>query len=182
MSPLSTRSPEESRLYLELQPCAGCGAPALEVAAQWLGEADGGVLVSGYQTQCAQCSAAAEFEFTVPDEPPPPPQFGGPEPSRLIDAGQFWTVARELAGAVPADPAQLPAEDRADAREAIAFAVAALTEVRKFLPADGNEVPPEAFFTPAGRAAYGTDPTAFTRRGLTALDNTYRQILSAYDA
>lgn len=181
MSPLATRSSEESRLFLELQPCAGCGGPALEVVAQWLGEDADGVLVSGYQTRCARCDAAAEFEFTVPVDPPAPPWFGGSEPSQLIDAGQFCAVARDLAAAVPADPAHCPPGERADAREAMALAVAALAEVGKFLPADGDEVPPAAFFTPAGRAEYGADPTQFTRRRLTVLDRRYQQVLAAYE-
>lgn len=177
---LAARSPEESRLYLELQPCARCAASALQVATHWLAEGDGGVLVSGYETRCAQCNSTDEFEFTVPSQPPSPAQFGGPEPSRLIDAGQFFTVARELAGAVPADPTRCPDADRDDAREAMAMAVAAVTEVHKFLPAERDELPPEAFFTPAGRAVYGADPAQFTRRRLTAVDNAYRRVLAAY--
>jgi hypothetical protein len=182
VSPLVTRSPEESRLYLELQPCAGCGAAALEIASHWLGEdADGG-LVSGYEAVCGQCNTAAEFEFAVPASAPEPPLFGGPEPSGLIDAGQFLMVARELAAAVPADPARCPAEERAGARETMAIAVSAVTEVRKFLPADAGEVPAEGFFTPAGRAVHAADPEQFSRRRLTALDNGYRSILAAYEA
>jgi hypothetical protein len=180
--PLVTRSAEESQLYLELQSCPQCAATALEITAHWQAEDAGGALLSCYESRCAECGGGAEFEFAAPDEPPAPPRFGGPEPSRLIDAGQFLAVARELAAAVPADPAQCPAEERADAREAMAMAVSAVTEVRKFLPADGNEVPPEAFFTAAGRALYGADPVQFTRRRLTALDNGYRRILAAYEA
>ncbi|MFC7528579.1 hypothetical protein [Actinoplanes sp. GCM10030250] len=180
MIPLATRSSEESRLYLELQTCPQCGAPALEVTAHWLADEDG-ALLSCYESRCEQCATTADFEFTVAGEPPAPPQFGGPEPSQLIDAGQFLTVARDLAAAVPADPARCPADERADAREAMVIAVAALSEVRKFLPADAHEVPQSAFFTPSGRAVYSADPAQFTRRRLTALDNGYRQILTAYE-
>ncbi|MET7426484.1 hypothetical protein [Dactylosporangium sp. NPDC005555] len=176
---LLSGSTEESHLYMDLQPRPGCGFDGFEWdshSTQVRGEDP----VSVCQGSCPDCGTAREFEFVRIGQEPPPPALGGPEPSRLIDPGQFLSLAREAAALVPASPALCPPDQIADAREAIAVAVAAMDEVGKFVPAGADAVPVEAFTSEAGRALYGADPTQFRRRRVDAVTASYREVLTAY--
>jgi hypothetical protein len=178
---LVTRSTEESHLYMHLHPCE-CG----EADFDWRDHeivSGNGWLVSIYSGECGRCGRARSFEFALAPEPsPPPPALGGNAPSRIIDPGEFLKVSRQLVATVPDDPAAVDDDGYHRARDALAFAVASLDEVLKFIPDGADQVPASAFRSAAGRRLYRDAPDQFTRARLAASRDAYRRLLSAYDA
>jgi hypothetical protein len=166
---------------MDLQPCAGCGAYGFEWETHLTEERDN-ALVAVYRGPCVECGTERAYEFELIGQAPAALAFGGPQPSRIVDPGQFFALAREAAALVPADPAQCPPEELDEAREAIAMAVSAIDEVGKFVPADADAVPPAAFTSEAGGALYAADPTQFRRARIEAVAAAYRNVFTAYQA
>ena len=159
------RTRDEARLYLDLTPCA-CG----EVDADWQ-HATGlfdGELVSVYDAACPHCDAEREYTFGLPEHETAAeyPNFGGAEPSQLIDPGRWMALADHLAG-------NLPADDPETLTQALQFAAAAVAEVIKFIPPGATAVPANAFWTPEGQATYAADPPRFNVDRLTLVRQTY---------
>ena len=195
----AARSSAEARLYVELHPC-GCGEARFEPQVEVVALTDGD-LATRYQGSCAGCGTAREFLFRLPAEPVHPPagaafSYGGPEPSQLIDPGEWIAVADRYAALVPADfatagptvagpaaadPASLDPAQRRRATAALSRAVAALDEVRKFIPADADEVPADAISSEIGRRMRRREPGRFRRDRLTALHDTYTALLPSDD-
>jgi hypothetical protein len=178
---LVSRSAEESLLFMDLQPCPGCGTQGFD----WTGhhvEDDAGALLSVYDGPCQECGTPRRYEFAPADPTPAAPGFGGPSPSQLIDPGQFLVLAKQAASLVPADPANCPPDDRDEAREAINTAIAAVEEVLKFVRPDSGAVAAEEFWSEQGRAVYAADPGQFRRGRLDAVADAYRRIRAAYTA
>ncbi len=169
------RSSPECRLYMELRPCA-CGRAEPPGEDEVLRDARG--LVARYEGRCPQCGAARKFEFELDPETVPPDVFGGSRPSRMICPGQFALHSDRLASRWPARPAP---PDRAAAREDLFWAVRALEEVLKFVPAGGDAVPAEAFSSEEGRAAYAAEPGRFRAIRLRARLGAYRETLASLD-
>lgn len=137
---LTARSAEECHLYMELHPC-DCGEPVFQWSRCRREQRDDRPF-SVYEGHCGACGEARCFEFAVTDEPPPPPAYGGPEPSQIIGPDEFLAVAQALAAIVPADPQRLGSEEREQAMEVIELASAAIDEVLKFAPEpDGEALP-----------------------------------------
>ncbi|MFI6761340.1 hypothetical protein ACIBF5_19605 [Micromonospora sp. NPDC050417] len=160
------RSEDEAQLYLDLHPCERC--QAADTDWQTALSQDDGAPVRRYHGVCRRCQAAREFIFRLPERPTLPGDddlvfLGGPEPSQLFDAGEWRLISdagiRE--GGAPPDTGSVT-----ERRHAFALGVAALAEVLKFIPDDGDEVPDSAFWTPHGRAAYEQKPARFTREYL----------------
>jgi hypothetical protein len=82
--------------------------------------------------------------------------YGGDEPSRLLDPGEWLELADEHAARTPA-----ALRDRAIAR-------AALEEVMKFLPPGADRIPDDVFVTDRGRAMLSATPDRFARDQLEA--------------
>jgi hypothetical protein len=119
-----------------------------------------------------------DVEF-VPERPQlPGPQdvvFFGADRSRLLDAGE-WLLVSDLcaqAGSVPAGSDQ----ERAEVRESMAIAAAAVAEVLKFVPSGADEVPDSAFWSDRGRTVREQEPGRFRRRRLDIVGDTYRDAL-----
>ncbi|MGW6197221.1 hypothetical protein ACWF0M_13845 [Kribbella sp. NPDC055110] len=162
------RTRDEARLYLDLTPCA-CG----EVDAAWqhaTGLLDG-ELVSVYDGTCPQCDAEREYTFALPERETAAdyPNFGGAEPSQLIDPGRWMALADQLAG-------NLPADDPETLTQALQFAAAAVAEVVKFIPPTATAVPADAFWTPEGQAIFNAEPSRFHRARLEITRQTYLTI------
>ncbi|MER7274617.1 hypothetical protein ABT369_09190 [Dactylosporangium sp. NPDC000244] len=172
---LVARSISECHLFMALHPCAECGEDDFPWSRHDFGTGDDGP-VSVYEGDCPSCGAERRFAFTLGPDLVPPPAFGGPEPSRIIDPGEFFALAERAAqyAVVPPDASALR---RADAADAAADAVATLEEVLKFLPPSADAVPADEFTSAAGRAVYDADPARFGREGLTAQREAYRQTL-----
>jgi hypothetical protein len=167
------RTNAEAHLFMDLRPCA-CGESRFERNSSVA--VIEGVLASRYTGRCAGCGLDRLFEFLVPEEIQPLPQtgvrFGGPEPSQLLDPGEWLRVAAACAGHVPAGA---PRDD--DARYALATAVAAIEEVIKFVPAGADEVPETAFRTQMGREVWEREPGRFRAVRLEAVRSAYAQFL-----
>ena len=173
------RSNAEAHLYMDLHPCA-CGEIHFPRASSVVTTPDG-VLASRYAGTCPQDGAEREFLFRLPEHfVSPPPDgvvaYGGPEPSELIDPGEWLSIADAYARSVPADTASLADDGLATARAMLVHAVAAVEEVLKFIPAGADRVPEDAFVTDRGRAAYTREPGRFRRPRLEAVRDTYRSI------
>jgi hypothetical protein len=165
---------------MDLQPCPGCGTKGFDWGGHHLEYDEAGAVVSVYDGPCQECGTARRFEFTLTAARPGADGFGGPEPSQIVDPGQFLLLARHAAGLVPGDPAHCPPGDRAAAGEAIETALSALAEVVKFVPDGADRVPPDSFWTEQGRSVYRADPGQFRRDRLDAVAARYARIRDAY--
>ena len=178
MLPLA-RTNAEAHLYMDLHPCT-CGQIEFPRTSSVVTTPEG-ALASRYTGACPSDGADREFLFRLPGTFLSPGRdgdvrYGGPEHSELIDPGEWISVADAYARSVPADTASLAADGVVAARRTLRHAAAALDEVLKFIPADADRVPAEAFHTDRGRAAYTTEPGRFRRPRLEAVRDTYRTI------
>ena len=153
------RTSAEAALYLELSPCPDCGSTETDWQDQQTAE------VLSCTGACTGCGALREYLFSKPLHAYD--GFGGPEPSELIDAGQWLELADRIAGQVAAD------ERSDEAREAMAVARQAVEEVIKFVPPTADAVLDEAFWTEAGRAVRALDPGRFRLERLLVIRDSY---------
>jgi len=164
------RTRDEAHLYLELHPCQDCGS----VEAPWehgLTQVDGELTIS-YAAVCPGCGAEREYLFGLPGRETTAaswPTFGGPEPSELLDAGQWLDVADQAAGNVPAD--------REEAGRVLSVARAAVEEVIKFVPPGQDAVPEDEFWTTAGRQVRDAEPGRFRLDRLLVTRDTYHDLV-----
>ena len=169
------RTNAEAHLYMDLHPCA-CGERRF--ARQSSVVTIDGDLASRYTGACARCGTPRVFEFRLPLEIMQPPAtgvvYGGPEPSELLDPGEWLSVADDYARSVPVGT-KLDGDALRSARQRLAVAIAALDEVRKFAPPGAVEVPPSAFTTPFGRAMWDKEPGRFRLIRLDAVRAAYGQ-------
>ncbi|WP_405140149.1 hypothetical protein OG589_25115 [Sphaerisporangium sp. NBC_01403] len=164
------RTRDEAHLYLDLNPCEECGS----ADTTW---ENGVVDVDGepsacYAGECEGCGAEREFLFGLPARETAPsgfPTFGGPEPSELLDAGEWLWVADLTAGDVPAGDADA-------ARRALSIATAAVEEVVKFIPPGEREVPGDAFWSDRGQQVRAAEPGRFQLERLLIVRDTYRRL------
>ena len=173
------RTNEEAHLYMELRPC-DCGEPDFDAASSVAQV--GGSWVSRYAGRCTACGRERVFEFRQPDELTVPTDGAwapGPQPSELLDAGE-WLLVADAYGSTDTDPAGLSTIAREQARTDLAAAAAALDEVLKFLPAGADEVPEPAFWSAQGRAVRDAEPGRFRRVRLEAARQVYRTALAAF--
>jgi hypothetical protein len=163
------RTRDEAQLYLELHPCPDCGS----IETPWehaLIEVDGELTIS-YAGICPGCDAEREYLFGLPAQETRVdgwPTFGGPEPSEVLDAGQWLAVADRAAAGVPADPVE--------AGRVLAVARAAVDEVIKFVPAGADAVPEDEFWTPEGQAVRDAEPERFRLDRLLVVRDAYREL------
>jgi len=171
----------EAHLYMDLHPCT-CGETRFARKSAVLALEDGD-LASRYTGECARCGQPREFVFRLPAEIIMPPggeavSFGGDEPSKLIDPGQWLGVADAYASNAPADFASLDAEEQKRTRAILIRATAAIDEVLKFIPDDADAVPAAAFTSEQGRQAYAKEAGRFRRSRLVAVRDAYAGMLS----
>jgi hypothetical protein len=171
------RTNAEAHLYMDLHPCT-CGEIQIARTSSVV-TTPAGELASRFSGHCPQDGSEREFLFRIPDRVLPPAaevRYGGPEPSELIDPGEWMSVADAFARSVPADAAALAGDGLATARSMLVHAAAAVDEVLKFVPAGSDRVPEEAFVTDRGRAAHAKEPGRFRRARLEAVRDMYRSI------
>lgn len=175
------RTRDEAMLFIEMRPC-DCG----EADANWSNALthDDGWPARRYYATCPSCGRSREFVFRLPERPLLPPAdtavvFGGPERSELLDAGEWLWLADHCARAsvpVGRDDAGNTQFDE-EGRESLEVAVAAMDEVMKFIPADADQAPPDAFWSDAGRQVRDREPGRFRRDRLNIVRDTYRDFL-----
>ena len=106
--------------------------------------------------------------FGLPERETAPegwPTFGGPEPSQLIDAGEWLWVADHVASSVPPDPEE--------GARALSMARAAVEEVLKFVPGGWDRVPDQGFWTERGLRVRTAEPGRFRVERLLVVRDTY---------
>lgn len=158
---LTARSSAEAHLYMDLHRCE-CGSGDFDRKHRL--ELRGDSLVAVYEGACAQCARTRRFEFRMTEEiPPPPPAFGGAEPSQIIDPGEFEAVAGRLAESTGIQLLNTPESEHHKFRGAMAYVVAAYEEMLKFLPPEQDAIPADAFVSEVGRARYRHDPRNYER-------------------
>jgi hypothetical protein len=160
------RTSAEVHIYMDQRPCA-CGD--IEFDRQSAVMTDRGVLCSRYFGRCRTCGTMREFIFELPKAQRPignQVEFGGSDPSRLLDAGEWMAISEYYAKLDPGT-----AEDLDIAR-------AALEEVIKFLANGADSVPGNAFWTERGRAVRDREPGRFRRDRLAAVLDVYRERLA----
>jgi hypothetical protein len=166
---------------MHLHPCE-CGEADFEWREHGLVQG-GERLISVYSGECERCGRPRVFEFAlVPEPSPPPPALGGSAPSQIIDPGEFLRTSQLFAETVPADPTAVSDDEFHGSYDALAFAIASVEEVLKFIPASADAVPADAFRSETGRQVYQQAPERFTRASLTATRDAYRRLLADYDA
>ncbi|MEU3612930.1 hypothetical protein ABZ725_11570 [Streptomyces sp. NPDC006872] len=176
---LTARSAFEAHLYMDLHPCE-CGSGDFD--RQHRLEQHGDDLVAVYEGACRQCGTTRRFVFRMAEEvPPPPPAFGGPEPSQIIDPGEFAGVALRLSESVGVRLLNTPESEKYKLRDAMAYIVAAFEEVPKFIPPGEDAVPADAFTSEAGKARYRREPRDFERDILEMNIRDARAVLADID-
>ncbi|GAA2521021.1 hypothetical protein [Winogradskya humida] len=168
----------EMNLYQDLNPCE-CGSARFKSDSATLGSWSDGSLVRTRIGKCLDCHRERRFVYGLPDRPPASGGtswdgfFGGPEPSELLDAGEWLWVAHAMAKSgrspVPGAP-----PDRNN-QQTLTICLAALDEVLKFIPGPGqrDEPPSDAFWTRRGLAKRDELPGQFQRGRLGA----YRSVI-----
>jgi hypothetical protein len=165
MTRLYARSNDEAHLYMDHQPCT-CGETDFDRRSTVV-KIDG-VLCSRYAGACARCGTRREFTFELPEVIRPVGEqlaYGGDDPSRLFDPGEWLAIADDHAKRAPATPRDL------------AIARAAIEEVLKFIPPGGERVPDAAFHTARGQAVRDAEPGRFRRPRLEAVRATYAKLV-----
>ncbi|MDX2528488.1 hypothetical protein ACSCB1_39895 [Streptomyces europaeiscabiei] len=176
---LTARSSAEAHLYMDLHRCE-CGSG--EFDRQHRLELHGDDLVAVYEGACGQCGRTRRFEFRMIEEiPPPPPAFGGAEPSQIIDPGEFEAVAGRLAESTGIQLLNTPGSEHHRLRGAMAYVVAAYEEMLKFLPPGQDSIPASAFVSEVGKARYRRDPGNFDRDILEMNVRDARAVLANID-
>ncbi|MFF5934572.1 hypothetical protein [Streptomyces sp. NPDC012508] len=176
---LTARSSFEAHLYMDLHPCA-CGSGDFDRRHRL--EQRGDDMVAVYEGACRQCGTTRRFDFRMAEEiPPPPPAFGGSQPSQIIDPGEFLEVAFRIAESTGLRLLNTPESEHRDLRDAVAYCVAAYEEVLKFIPPGQDAVPADAFTSEAGTALYRRDPGKFARDLLEMNVKNARAILADID-
>lgn len=177
------RTNHEAHVYMDLHPCE-CGEVRFPRTSSVVESGDGD-LASHYTGVCPRDGAQRQFTFRMPQAILMPAadgsvRFGGPEPSELVDPGEWLGLADSYARSVPADPSAVAADDRREARVMLNAAAAAIDEVIKFIPAGADRVPEQAFGSEKGRAAYAREPGRFRRPRLEAVRDTYAGLAAQF--
>lgn len=110
---------------------------------------------------CRHCERPTEFRFDCPAAADESASLNpGPQPSRLIDLGQWLSLVSLL------QEQAAKADSPAQARRLAAQAGQCIEEALKFYSAD-NELPAtSAFFTEASQRAFAEHPETFARQRL----------------
>ena len=161
-------------MYMSLHPCR-CGETRTSTSTHSSLDAEQG-LASEHTGTCVGCGCKRRFVFRLPSwVPQHSDRYGGPDPSQIIDAGEWRLVSLAYMGQLDS------VKDRPEKlRQVLEVALAAYLEMLKFIPPGRQEMPESAFFTPRGRQVRATEPPQFlTRSFLEAMVAGVRRDLAA---
>jgi hypothetical protein len=189
MAVTHARTYAEANEYMRLNTCE-CEDNAVSVT-ELSGRVEDESWVYTYAADCEGCGRHHEFEFSfdpVPVESPDRPVYGyGSQPSRLVDAGEWFLVfsrssqaaldeEQRFGGALP----DLPAAERIV--EHLGWASAAVAEVQKFIPAGAHGIPDSAVWTERGAAVYAAHRDEFDPATLNGVVDRLNTVLESYFA
>jgi hypothetical protein len=164
---------------MDLHPC-GCGADTFERRHHLEQVAD--AMMAVYEGVCPDCGSPRSYAFRTADEPPPaPPAFGGADPSQIIDPGEFMWISDQISTDVGLQMLNTPQPTHQKFHSELAYAVAALEEVVKFLPEGADRISDRLFTSQRGRRVWEKDPNAFERQWLMDKLDRKRRILANVD-
>jgi hypothetical protein len=171
------RSIAEEHLYMRLHPCV-CGSVAKTGVRHSIGVITQGV-TSENEFVCEGCGAERRFVFRLPGLAPQyDDMYGGPDPSQIIDAGEWRTVALHAMDRALRLRGQSTGlrklfgrgDQKPRIRRAFEESLAAYQEMLKFIPPGADTVPDSAFFTENGRRIRTQEPyVAFNRSFIDAM-------------
>lgn len=137
---LPMRTVKEEHLYMDLNPCV-CGSIKRLAHQRLITLDDQATLASRFAWTCA-CGRARCFTFVLPEDPSYTtlPGYGGPEPSLILDPGQFLAVSNRHAGRALSSLKRKAGKKRAASE--MQEAIWALEEVLKFIGPKPLDTPP----------------------------------------
>ena len=174
---LTTRSPKESHLYIDMHAC-DCGETTLE-REQSVQRVDG-ALVAVYEGVCPACGRQRRFEFRLPEATVPAGKFGGEDASTLLDAGEFLAASDRYRDLAYTRSEQNTAETLATVVPLLDEAIAAFEEIYKFIPEGAGEVPKETITSELGRKVYAANPGRFDRRHMDVAMRSLHRLHAIY--
>ncbi|HNQ24794.1 MAG TPA: hypothetical protein PKK06_17065 [Phycisphaerae bacterium] len=167
MSNMPPRANSLAEVFLSLlvTPCATCGRGPLQGDAARRVSGEGAELVLAVPVTCAACRAVSAPQFRLPhgigaDKPGSPGCFNPtPEPSTLIDLGQWLTLFRTIVHQAERTT------DKQEARRLGLEAAQCLDEALKFYRDPDNDLPDDdAFWCETSRQRFRESPEQFSRK------------------
>ena len=183
-TPVRPRTSLELSLYRNLVRCRACGGKLGSEVLKPTRDTYAGDAIGLYEGVCPTCGAEQNWPYYLPGDytaTNPSPDYGGVEPSTIIDPSQFLALFDQDVAAVRESPAQLSRREFFDLAPPLKRAQRYLAEVAKFLPPGADEIPDEAFLTDEGRAAKRAAPHRFTRAYLEGEMARLAAIRAEYD-
>lgn len=172
------RSVAEEHLFMDFHPCV-CGEADWSKLKQSL-SMRGQIMASVFAGPCQRCGTRRELLFTVlePGAQPRDSSFGGPEPSQILDPGQFLAASDRWSSSVPGSAAGLDNTARRRAAATMKNAIAAMEEVLKFIPPGAEEPPKSAFRSSESSRLLREMPGQFRKPRLEARLKAYQAALA----
>lgn len=166
-------------MFVLLRDCRACDSGNRELTDE-LDVGDTTEAFTGYTAFCRDCGNVDVYRLRLPGTDPQDGEagvvFGGPEPSGIIDAGEWLALARRTSAGTAVEPAGLTDRERADAALAMHTAAAAVREVVKFIEPGRDRLPYSAMWTDTGRQEFDREPLRFSRPRLAVLERSYREV------
>jgi endogenous inhibitor of DNA gyrase (YacG/DUF329 family) len=155
---LLAHSLAEAYLYLMVTACPTCGkGPLVSSEARVLSQ-ETRLRTAAISASCRACHAPSEWRFQILHATGGGGQLNpSPQPSRLIDLGQWITLSRIITEAAGRS------EDRIQARGFRIQASECLDEALKFFEQDDSRPPATAFFTSESTERFLAHPEQFER-------------------
>jgi hypothetical protein len=183
--PPLARTFAEAELHLSYLPCRVCGLAALEVRG-FSYETVGGFELDQIETACLNCGDVDEHPYRLPmlqaESKGGHLRYGGPEPSELLDPGDWLLLASALLADVPQEHlAAVPVDQRTAYRNLVDAAVSAVEEALKFLDDGAATIARDAFWSNAGYELFVRSPELFRRERLNDQLRHHQDLLRRYE-
>lgn len=177
------RSYAEMALFMDIHACPACGCRTFSDDDYGRYEADDGRSRKAQWGRCHGCNARRRFTFDVPGflnwEPTEqrPWDIGDQGPSAIIEPHEFVETAARLKHAIKADPSNLDYPTYKESYRSLRRALICFNEALRFIPHGADEIPAEAFRTPAAQASRVAARERYSR---SSLETEYQRLLAIF--